>query len=184
MRLSVCLSVCLSVDCISVRVSGCCDWEVVSDSIPPELELDVFPAVRVWNACRRVVSELTVPVPWGQIRGKVWGPDHGRRVVCLHGWADNCGTFDTLLPLLPQGNALHAGAFSEGKLVNNQPNWVQWILYLSLIPQIINMWRLTCPVMVSHPIALLESRTIFNHMWLISIDLLKVCEVNSWRPKI
>ncbi|CAL8287655.1 unnamed protein product [Arctogadus glacialis] len=54
------------------------------------------------TSTKHAVSELTVPVPWGQIRGKVWGPDHGRPVVCLHGWADNCGTFDTLLPLLPQ----------------------------------------------------------------------------------
>lgn len=50
------------------------------------------------------VSELSVPVPWGEIRGKVWGPDHGRPVLCLHGWADNCGTFNTLIPLLPKGN--------------------------------------------------------------------------------
>ncbi|KAG7281619.1 hypothetical protein CRUP_019131 [Coryphaenoides rupestris] len=50
----------------------------------------------------RVVSELSIAVPWGQIRGKVWGPDQGRPVLCLHGWADNCGSFDTLLPLLPQ----------------------------------------------------------------------------------
>uniref|UniRef100_A0A3B4TJW1 Serine hydrolase like n=1 Tax=Seriola dumerili TaxID=41447 RepID=A0A3B4TJW1_SERDU len=48
------------------------------------------------------VSELCVPVPWGEIRGKVWGPDHGRPVLCLHGWADNCGTFNTLIPLLPK----------------------------------------------------------------------------------
>ncbi|MEQ2206552.1 hypothetical protein XENOCAPTIV_030830 [Xenoophorus captivus] len=48
------------------------------------------------------VSELSIPVPWGEIRGKVWGPDHGRQVLCLHGWADNCGTFNTLLPLLPK----------------------------------------------------------------------------------
>ncbi|XP_059902215.1 serine hydrolase-like protein [Gadus macrocephalus] len=54
------------------------------------------------TSTKHAVSELTVPVPWGQIRGKVWGPDHGRPVVCLHGWADNCGTFDTLIPLLPQ----------------------------------------------------------------------------------
>lgn len=50
------------------------------------------------------VSELSVPVPWGEIRGRVWGPDHGRPVLCLHGWADNCGTFNTLIPLLPKGN--------------------------------------------------------------------------------
>uniref|UniRef100_A0A671YHP6 Serine hydrolase like n=1 Tax=Sparus aurata TaxID=8175 RepID=A0A671YHP6_SPAAU len=48
------------------------------------------------------VSEISVPVPWGQIRGKAWGPDHGRPVLCLHGWADNCGTFNTLIPLLPK----------------------------------------------------------------------------------
>uniref|UniRef100_A0A8C4GNW2 Serine hydrolase like n=1 Tax=Dicentrarchus labrax TaxID=13489 RepID=A0A8C4GNW2_DICLA len=48
------------------------------------------------------VSELSVRVPWGEIRGQVWGPDHGRPVLCLHGWADNCGTFKTLIPLLPK----------------------------------------------------------------------------------
>ncbi|XP_073344359.1 serine hydrolase-like protein isoform X1 [Pagrus major] len=48
------------------------------------------------------VSELSVPVPWGEIRGKVWGPDHGYPVLCLHGWADNCGSFSTLIPLLPK----------------------------------------------------------------------------------
>ncbi|KAM3623679.1 uncharacterized protein V6R79_014219 [Siganus canaliculatus] len=49
----------------------------------------------------REVSELSVPVPWGEIRGKIWGPDHGRPVLCLHGWADNCGSFNSLIPLLP-----------------------------------------------------------------------------------
>ncbi len=50
-----------------------------------------------------IVSELSLPVPWGEVRGKVWGPDNGRPVLCLHGWADNCGTFNTLIPLLPKG---------------------------------------------------------------------------------
>ncbi|XP_055077044.1 serine hydrolase-like protein isoform X1 [Periophthalmus magnuspinnatus] len=48
------------------------------------------------------VSELSVAVPWGEIRGRVWGPEHGRPVLCLHGWADNCGTFNKLIPLLPK----------------------------------------------------------------------------------
>ncbi|XP_070779748.1 serine hydrolase-like protein [Enoplosus armatus] len=51
---------------------------------------------------RQAVSELSVSVPWGEIRGKVWGPDHGRPVLCVHGWADNCGTFNTLIPFLPK----------------------------------------------------------------------------------
>uniref|UniRef100_A0A3Q3W8W8 AB hydrolase-1 domain-containing protein n=1 Tax=Mola mola TaxID=94237 RepID=A0A3Q3W8W8_MOLML len=47
-------------------------------------------------------SELSIPVPWGEIRGKIWGPDHGHPVLCVHGWADNCGSFNTLIPLLPK----------------------------------------------------------------------------------
>lgn len=46
--------------------------------------------------------DLLVKVPWGEIRGTAWGPDQGRPVLCLHGWADNCGSFSTLIPLLPQ----------------------------------------------------------------------------------
>lgn len=42
-------------------------------------------------------------VPWGEMRGQVWGPSHGRPVLCLHGWADNSGSFNTLIPLLPKG---------------------------------------------------------------------------------
>lgn len=48
-------------------------------------------------------SEFRMTVPWGEIRGQVWGPSNGRPVLCLHGWADNCGTFNTLIPLLPKG---------------------------------------------------------------------------------
>ncbi|XP_008275461.1 serine hydrolase-like protein [Stegastes partitus] len=54
------------------------------------------------STVKQAVSELSVPVPWGEIRGKVWGPDHGHPVLCLHGWADNCGTFNSLIPLLPE----------------------------------------------------------------------------------
>ncbi|XP_076584030.1 serine hydrolase-like protein [Chaetodon auriga] len=50
----------------------------------------------------QAVSELSVPVAWGEVKGKVWGPDGGHPVLCLHGWADNCGTFNTLIPLLPK----------------------------------------------------------------------------------
>lgn len=48
-------------------------------------------------------SEFRMTVPWGEMRGQVWGPSNGHPVLCLHGWADNCGTFNTLIPLLPKG---------------------------------------------------------------------------------
>jgi len=45
---------------------------------------------------------VQIPMPWGQISGKWWGPRDVRPIVCLHGWQDNAGTFDTLIPLLPK----------------------------------------------------------------------------------
>ncbi|XP_066517305.1 serine hydrolase-like protein [Hoplias malabaricus] len=50
---------------------------------------------------KHTVSEFQMPVPWGEMRGRIWGPDHGRPVLCIHGWSDNSGSFNTLIPLLP-----------------------------------------------------------------------------------
>ena len=35
------------------------------------------------------------------IKAKIWGPPDGRPVFAIHGWLDNAGTFDALIPLLP-----------------------------------------------------------------------------------
>lgn len=41
-------------------------------------------------------------MPWGIVAGKWYGPENVRPIVMLHGWQDNAGTFNTLIPLLPQ----------------------------------------------------------------------------------
>lgn len=45
--------------------------------------------------------DVQIPVPWGHMSAKVWGPDHGIPVLAIHGLMDNAGSFDTLAPLLP-----------------------------------------------------------------------------------
>jgi len=42
--------------------------------------------------------EIRIPVPWGVIAGKEWGPAGGQPWLAVHGWLDNAGTWDTFLP--------------------------------------------------------------------------------------
>ncbi|XP_076675258.1 putative serine hydrolase isoform X1 [Andrena cerasifolii] len=46
-------------------------------------------------------EEIKIPVPWGHLSGKWWGPKNVEPIVALHGRQDNAGSFDTLIPLLP-----------------------------------------------------------------------------------
>ncbi|GAB6019090.1 Serine hydrolase-like protein 2 [Chamberlinius hualienensis] len=45
-------------------------------------------------------KEIRIPVPWGHIAAKEWGTAGKQAVLGIHGWQDNCGSFDTLAPLL------------------------------------------------------------------------------------
>ncbi|GJQ69865.1 hypothetical protein Trydic_g22413 [Trypoxylus dichotomus] len=48
------------------------------------------------------IREFKIPAPWGHIAIKVWGDYRNQPIICLHGLHDNAGTFDALIPLLPQ----------------------------------------------------------------------------------
>ncbi|KAL7016766.1 hypothetical protein ACKWTF_010129 [Chironomus riparius] len=49
------------------------------------------------------VEDVTIPLPFGgNLSAKWWGPKSIRPIVCIHGWQDNAGTFDRLIPLLPK----------------------------------------------------------------------------------
>lgn len=49
----------------------------------------------------REFAEVSIPVPWGHLAGKWYGPQNVQPILGLHGWQDNAGTFDLLVPLLP-----------------------------------------------------------------------------------
>ncbi|KAK4020188.1 hypothetical protein OUZ56_002181 [Daphnia magna] len=47
-------------------------------------------------------QDIEIQMTWGKVAAKAWGPVNGRPLIAIHGWLDNCGTFDTLIPLLPK----------------------------------------------------------------------------------
>ena len=51
-----------------------------------------------------ITEEIAIAVPWGIVAAKVFGDRSGPPVLCIHGWLDNCNSFDTLIPLLSKGN--------------------------------------------------------------------------------
>ncbi|EFN69658.1 Probable serine hydrolase [Camponotus floridanus] len=51
-------------------------------------------------------KEIQIPMPWGQISGKWWGPKDQQPIVAIHGWQDNSGSFDNLVQLLPSNIAM------------------------------------------------------------------------------
>ncbi|XP_073838052.1 probable serine hydrolase [Musca autumnalis] len=47
-------------------------------------------------------KEITIEVPWGQVVGRWYGNRKVRPILAIHGWMDNLGTWDRLIPLLPK----------------------------------------------------------------------------------
>uniref|UniRef100_A0A8C6SFG3 Serine hydrolase like n=1 Tax=Neogobius melanostomus TaxID=47308 RepID=A0A8C6SFG3_9GOBI len=98
------------------------------------------------------VSELVVPVPWGELRGRVWGPTHGYPVLCLHGWADNCGSFNPLVSLLPKECRYVAIDLAGHGLSSHHPPGVFYTLpsYVADVRRVVDSLRMTKFSIIGH----------------------------------
>uniref|UniRef100_A0A2A4K5R3 AB hydrolase-1 domain-containing protein n=1 Tax=Heliothis virescens TaxID=7102 RepID=A0A2A4K5R3_HELVI len=45
-------------------------------------------------------KEIQIPVKFGHISGKLWGSGDKQPILALHGWQDNAGTWDPLIPMI------------------------------------------------------------------------------------
>lgn len=67
-------------------------------------------------------EEVSIPVRCGHVAGKLWGGDKGGQpILALHGWQDNAGTWDPLVPLLNVKRPILAIDFPGHGLSSNIP---------------------------------------------------------------
>jgi len=66
----------------------------------------VFAIRKMCDSSERRIVQFKIPVPWGYIAGKEWGDANGEPWIALHGWLDNCGSFDRLLPYFPKNQRI------------------------------------------------------------------------------
>lgn len=74
-------------------------------------------------------KEVTIPVPWGDIHGKLWGPEDKQPIIFLHGWQDNAGSFDPLVALFPEDIAVLCIEFPGHGLSSQYPKGQMYYLF-------------------------------------------------------
>ncbi|KAH8373960.1 hypothetical protein KR200_004882, partial [Drosophila serrata] len=90
-------------------------------------------------------QDVKIPAPWGHISGRWYGNRTERPILAIHGWLDNLGTFDRLIPLLPDYiGVLCIDLPGHGRSSHIQPGMFYSVLdYVYIIPLIMKEygWR-------------------------------------------
>lgn len=81
------------------------------------------------------VKEIKIKFKWGYIAGKWWGSKDVRPIVLLHGWQENAGTFDRLVPMLSNKFSYLAIDFFGHGLSSHLPfySFTSLVYYLNII---------------------------------------------------
>lgn len=93
----------------------------------------------------------------GVYAAKLWNGrgkcNRGRRVLCLHGFQDNCASFDRLIPLLDDGNTLYLCLdWPNHGLSSGTPYGVRWTMenYALTVKRVVDHMRWPAFVCVGH----------------------------------
>ncbi|KAH8305565.1 hypothetical protein KR059_001403, partial [Drosophila kikkawai] len=90
-------------------------------------------------------QDVKIPAPWGHISGRWYGNRTIRPILAIHGWLDNLGTFDRLIPLLPDYlGVLCIDLPGHGRSSHTQPGMCYSVFdYVFIIPRVMKEygWR-------------------------------------------
>nr|CAD7453219.1 unnamed protein product [Timema tahoe] len=127
------------------------------------------------------VQEIRIPVPWGHIAGKWWSPMDVKPILCLHGWQDNAGTWDTLAPLLTPGISLLAVDFPGHGLSSPYPRGQPYhqIEYIAFIRRIVNHYKWDKVSLMGHSMGSIIS---FMYSCTFSDDVNNFIGIDAFKP--
>ncbi|XP_017059065.1 serine hydrolase-like protein [Drosophila ficusphila] len=97
-------------------------------------------------------EEVRIPAPWGHISGRWYGNRNERPILAIHGWLDNLGTFDRLIPLLPDYiGVLCIDLPGHGRSSHLQPGMHYSIYdYVFIIPRVMKEYGWTKVSLMGH----------------------------------
>ncbi|CAB3236605.1 unnamed protein product [Arctia plantaginis] len=99
------------------------------------------------------VEEIEIPVPWGHVAGRWWGPRDKQPIIAIHGWQDNAGTWDNLIPLLPVNTAvLCIDLPGHGLSTHYPPGMLYYIFwdYIVLVRRIVKHFKWSNVTLMGH----------------------------------
>lgn len=92
-------------------------------------------------------------IDFSVVLGKWWGNRNKQPVLALHGWQDNCGTFDRLIPLLPESISVLAIDLPGHGKSSHYPKGMQYFLFwdgIALIRRIVKYHKWNRLVLMGH----------------------------------
>ncbi|XP_037970928.2 probable serine hydrolase [Plutella xylostella] len=99
------------------------------------------------------VEEIEIPVPWGFVAGRWWGPRDKQPIIALHGWQDNAGTWDNLVPLLPVTAAVLCLDLPGHGLSSHYPTGMHYYIFwdgVSLLRRIVKHFGWSKVTLMGH----------------------------------
>nr|XP_014087668.1 probable serine hydrolase [Bactrocera oleae] len=125
------------------------------------------------NYITREFEEISIPVPWGHLKGKWYGTRNVRPILGLHGWQDNAGSYDTLAPLLPN----HLGFLSMDLPGHGHSSWLPLgisyhsIDYVSLLLRVMDYFQWDKISMICHSMSSING-FVFSALFPEKVDMM------------
>ncbi|XP_068141700.1 probable serine hydrolase [Drosophila tropicalis] len=98
-------------------------------------------------------EEFSIDVPWGTVAGKWWGSRNRQPIIALHGWQDNCGSFDRLCPLFSAEYSVLAIDLPGHGKSSHYPQGMQYFIFwdgICLIRRIVRKFNWQNVILLGH----------------------------------